>query len=298
MRITKRFLAIGLILAALGTAAADSDRETYGDPEQVGTITDGAIPEVSGITPSRTAAGLWWVHNDSWNEARLYVIHSSGKVLGSFAVSGSKNRDWEDIAGGPGGDGLPALYIGDIGNNLLSIDHHVIYRVREPDLSGEIFSGRTEPAEAFFFRYPDGRHNAEALFVDPGSGRIYIVTHTRRAPCGVYRFPLPLCRGKEVVLEKMEGDPIQKISALRHVTGAAAAADGSRVVIRTYSVALEFRRAKGGDFESIFRADPLTIAMPNQRQGEAIAYSPDGKFLITTGEHLPAPIFKLVRHKP
>ena len=227
----------------------------------------------------------------------MSVINSAGKLLGSFAVTGSKNRDWEDIASGPGGDGSPALYIGDIGNNLLSKELHVIYRVREPDLSGGNFSGTTEPAEAFPFRYPDGRHNAEALFVDPDSGRIYIVTKTRHFPCGVYRFPLPLRREKEVVLEKMEGVPIQKISELRHVTGAAAALDGSRVVIRTYSIALELRRAEGGDFETIFRVDPVTINMPDQRQGEAIAYSPDGESLITTGEHLPAPIFRLTHYE-
>jgi hypothetical protein len=280
-------------------AAGSSASEPYGEPQQIGTITDRALAEISGITASRTAPGLWWVHNDGGNQARLYAINSAGKLLGAFDVTGAQNVDWEDLASGPGRDGAPALYLADIGNNNRSRSELVVYRVREPDLSKGVIPGSTEAAEALPFRYPESRHDAEAMFVDPASGRIYIITKTRNPPCEVYRFPLPLRPGQRVTLEAVQGSALGDLSRLRLVTGAAAAPDGSRVVVRTYFSAFELRRTEGGAFETVFNAEPRLVSMPIERQGEAIAYPRDGKSLVTTSERLPAPIYQmtLVRAK-
>jgi hypothetical protein len=270
-----------------------AEPRAYHPPQQIGTITATALAEVSGIAPSRTAPGLWWAHNDSGDQARLYVIDSGGKLLGSFTVTGAKNRDWEDLASGPGRDGGAALYLADIGDNDRARDDLVIYRVREPDLARGVISGATEPAEAFPFRYPDGRHDAEAMFVDPASGRIYLVTKTQRKACAVYRFPLPLRAGVRVTLEAVTGGAISELARLRLVTGAAAAPDGSRVVIRTYFSAVELARAADQPFEAIFDAEPRLVNIPIERQGEAITYALDGQSLITTSEKLPAPIYQI-----
>jgi hypothetical protein len=264
-----------------------------GESRQIGTVTAKKLAEISGITASRTSPGLWWVHNDSGDRARLYVIDSSGKLLGSFDVTGAKNRDWEDIASGPGADGNPALYLADIGNNERKRDDLVIYRVKEPDLSKGVVSGATNPAEAFFFRYPDGQHDAEAMFVNPQDGRIYIVTKTGRDPCAIYRFPLPLRAGQRVTLEIVKGDATGAISRLRMVTGGAASGDGRRVVIRTYFTAMELTRAENQPFDALFNAEPKSIGIPLERQGEAIAYTLDGKSIVTTSEQLPAPIYQI-----
>lgn len=293
---------LGLVSCVLGqmASAADLGAGEYDRPRQIGMITDKRLPEVSGITASRTMPGAWWVHNDSGHKPRIYAIASNGTVVGVYDVAGAMNRDWEDIAGGPGRDGSPALYIADIGANQffrkhLSADHGVIYRVREPGAPGGTGSGVTEPAEAFPFRYPDGQHDAEAIFVDPESGRIYIVTKTDNSPCGVFRFPLPLRRDKTVVLEAVDGSSIPNICRLSRVTGAAAAADGTRVVIRTPSIAVELRRSAGSAFESLFSSEPVSIDMPVEREGEGIAYTVDGLSLVTTGEQLPAPIHQMTR---
>ena len=275
-----------------------SDTKGYGEPRQVGAITDKALKEISGIAPGRVTPGVWWVHNDSGGAARLYAINSEGKLLGSFNVSGAKNKDWEDIAGGPGRGGAPALYIADIGDNGASRDDLVVYRVKEPRLTPGAKSQSTEPAEAFPFRYPDGRHNAEAIFVDPESGRPYIVTKTQTSRCGVYRFPLPLRPGQSVMLEEVKGESIASIAQLRLVTGAAASPDGRRVGVRTYFSAVELRRAPGRGFEAVFSAELVPIRLPLEQQGEAIAYTADGKAIVTTSEKLPAPIYQMTRQGP
>ena len=271
------------------------DTGTYESAKQIGTITAQGLPEVSGITAGRVNAGVWWVHNDSGDKANIYAINSSGKLLATFAVPGAKNYDWEDMASGPGRDGRPALYLADIGDNNSRRDEVVVYRVPEPVLKKGVKSASTETAEAFPFKYPDGKHDAEAIFVDPKSGRIYIVTKTKSAGCKVYRFPHPLTEGRQVTLEVVTGSAVNEIAKLRLVTGAAAAPDGSRVIIRTYFNAIELRRAKGGAFETIFNAAPVFVSIPLERQGEAIAYTPDSKSVVTTGEKVPAPIFQLTR---
>ncbi len=267
----------------------------YGEPVQLGMITNPKLAEISGITPSHTAKGLWWVHNDSGDQARIYIINSSGKLLGQYTVAEARNRDWEDMAGYKDSRGTPMLYLADSGDNELKRDDLTIYRVKEPDLSKGVMTGMTATAEAFPFRYPDGRQNAEALFVDPKNGRPYLVTKTMSPPCGVYRFPLPLRPGVKATLEKVEGAGADRISKMMLVTGAANSPDGRRVIVRSYFGAFELSRDGGGTFESIFKSVPESIKLAPERQGEAISYTTDGRSVVTTSEKIPAPIFKVTR---
>ncbi|HZS05183.1 MAG TPA: hypothetical protein VFD58_10145 [Blastocatellia bacterium] len=279
------------VAAPTGQAVSGS----YSPAKQVGTITDEKLSEVSGITAGRANAGVWWVNNDSGNPAEIYALDANGRLLATFAVTGANNVDWEDIAGGPGRDGKPALYIADIGDNRSRRNEVIIYRVNEPLLGEGVKTGATEQAERFPFQYPDGKHDAEALFVDPKAGRIYIVTKLRDGGCKVYRSPMPLAAGQEVVLEEVKGSAVSEISKLPMVTGASAAPDGSRVIIRTYLNAIELRRETGGAFETIFNSTPVPVDIPLERQGEAIGYTADGKSVVTTGEKVPAPIYQMTR---
>lgn len=280
-------------LSLLAGMAAFAASRSYAPPQQIGTVTSKALTEISGLAASRLVPGLWWVHNDSGGGPRLYAINSAGELRATFTVTGARNRDWEDMASGPGGDGTPALYIGDIGDNLSTREELIVYRVREPKVQAGVAAGATEAAEAFPFRYPDGQHDAEAMLVDPRSGRIYIITKARMSRCGVYRFPLPLRRGERVTLQAVAGETTGRIAEWRLVTGASAAPDGSRVVVRTYFSAFELARARGGAFESVFDSEPAPVKIPLERQGEAIAYARDGESIVTTSERLPAPIYRM-----
>ncbi len=278
---------------------ASTGGSSYATAKRFGTITDSQLTEISGLAPSRTLPGVWWVHNDSGDQPRVYALNSRGQLLAKFTVAGARHIDWEDMAAGPGPDGKPALYLADSGNNSLSRGELRLYRVAEPNLSKatpkNVLTGETEAAETFPFRYPDGKHDAEAIFLDPQSGRPYLVTKQMTPPCAVYRFPLPLRAGQTVTLEKVTtGKALKAIAQLALVTGAATAPDGKRVVIRTYFTALELVRT-GGKFEALFNAEPQTIQIPLEKQGEAISYTLDGKALMTTSEKLPAPLYQLGR---
>ncbi len=275
---------------------ASAGESAYQRAELLGTITDKRLTEISGITASRRADNVWWVHNDSGDLPRIFAVNSKGDVIGEVRVVGAINEDWEDIASGPAADLSPALYIADIGDNFLKRDFVVIYRVQEPDLSREGGSSETAAAEPFQFRYPDRRHNAEALIVDPASGRMYVITKTDSGGCQVFRSPLPLKLGEPMTFEVVKGAGDAVIAPWRKVTGATTAPDGSRVVIRTYFSAFELRRPTSKEFESLFSAAIEPIILPLEQQGEAIGYSRDGRSLVTTSEKIPAPI-SLLRRK-
>src|SRR5690349_23896588 len=90
----------------------------YGPPTTLATIKDNSITESSGLVASRTSPGAYWTHNDSGDGPFIYAIDTRGQSLGTFRVIGATNRDWEDIASGPGPQANRwYLYIGDIGDN-------------------------------------------------------------------------------------------------------------------------------------------------------------------------------------
>ena len=267
---------------------------SYDEGKQIGTITDKSLDEVSGLVASRNNDEVFWVNNDSGDKARLYAIHSSGKLLAKVEIEGVTSIDWEELSIGSGKDGKSALYIFDAGDNDKARDDYVIYRVPEPtSISDQKIT--KDLVESFPFSYPDGHHDCEGIFVDPVSGQIILITKTYKADCGVYAFPMPLRAGEKVVLEKVGGKHIKSIERLRTVTGAAISPDGSRVAIRTYFGAFELERTKGKPLSTIFDNEPTIIKAPLLKQAEAIAYSLDGKSILMTSEKIPAPIFQLNR---
>src|ERR1051326_9299686 len=90
----------------------------YGPPTTLATIKDKSISESSGLVASPTPPGAYWTHNDSGDGPFIYAIDTRGNTLATFRVTGATNRDWEDIASGPGPQlNRSYLYIGDTGDN-------------------------------------------------------------------------------------------------------------------------------------------------------------------------------------
>jgi hypothetical protein len=125
------------------------------------------------------------------------------------------------------------------------------------------------------------------LLIDK-SGIPYIVTKEPLGSALVYRPTAPLRTDISVPLEQVArvtlsttdtpGGPLEGALDSRLVTGAASMADGSVIALRTYTDAYLYP-VSDGDIVKALSGDPVRIPLPNEPQGEAIAFDPDGTLL-------------------
>ena len=271
-------------------SSAPAARLAFGPPVLRGEIADERVGESSGLVSSRRHPGRLWTHNDSDTAPTLFCVEADGGSCGGWTVDGATNVDWEDIAAGPGPD--PAeryLYVGDIGDNNLSRDGVVVYRVVEPtvtaaDTTGT--TGTTAPATAIRLRYGDGPHDAESLMVHPVTGAIYVVVKGL-GDSGVYR-------------ADAGDDELTRVANLALglfglATGADISPDGRRVAVCTPVGGYEFTLAEGASFDSIWTSEARLVTFPPLEQGEGIAYRLDGDALFVSSEGYPSPLYELPR---
>src|SRR6266511_3953046 len=95
-------------------------------------IRDQRVVESSGLAASPRHAGVLWTHNDSGDAARLFAVGPDGGVLATLTLAGVDARDWEAMAAGRDDAGRPALFAGDIGDNLGAWSSVSVYQVSEP----------------------------------------------------------------------------------------------------------------------------------------------------------------------
>jgi hypothetical protein len=248
-----------------GAAAGEGARVAFavGDPR---------IAESSGLAASVRHPGVLWTHNDSGDSARLFALGPDGRVLATVRLAGVEARDWEAIATGRDDAGRPALFVGDIGDNLGSQRSVSVYRVTEP----AALRDATVPARRYRLRYADGPHNAEALLVDPRSNRLYVASKQDEGG-GLYQAPARL-RGDRVNL-------LRRIAAVPPtVTDGAFAPDGRTFVLRTYLDAHVYT-AQGKPLDR--------FGLPLQRQGESIAYARDGRDVLVGSEGVRSEIWRV-----
>ncbi len=242
---------------------------------------------------SRSQPRVLWAHNDSGDEARIFALTSTGRLLAELPVTGAENVDWEDIAIGAAPDGSQALYIGDIGDNEARRDEIVVYRVPEPSLQAAI-PPATQPAARLALRYPDGAHDAEALLVDPTSGALVVVTKSFGGESGVYTATAPVA-GQVTALRRRGR---LNLGGGQAVTAGDVSADGRTIVLRTYDRAVVWRRRAKESVAGALHRKPCTTrddALLAEGQGETLALTADGRAFHTVPEGARP---RIRRHEP
>lgn len=290
-----------LYVSALGSCSASVAKKNgandspYADAVTVGNLEDAEITESSGIAASKCQADVYWTHNDSGDDAFLFAIGPKGEKLGTWRVPSARNYDWEDIASTRESNGKCHIYIGDIGDNGAKRDDYIIYKVEEPLITpiakqgSKHLSNNTLNPESIRFTYPDGKHNAETLLVDPKTGNIYIVTKRFSGPARVFK----LIKGASVA-EKL-GEIALPAVPNGSVTGGDISPDGGRLVLCDYSAIYEFALTNGVSADNFFSSPPITQPVGNRSIGESVAYSADGKALLLTSESKHSSILRLNR---
>jgi hypothetical protein len=271
----------------------------------LGNLTDPRITGSSGIAASRRVDGVFWTHNDHGGPY-LFAIDRKGRTLARYAVPEATSVDWEDIALGPGPDGKPAIFIGDIGDNNSVRKECVVYRVPEPLVDTTKFMQEKTMAvpDRFTYHYPDGPHDCETLMVHPTTREIFVVTKdwSRSGISGVYTFPMPLRPNDTVTLKRigtmtfstrlLTGTNFEQYEGM--ATGGDISPDGRRLVVRTYMLADEWDIKPGQPVAEAIKSKPREMILPLSKQGEGICYRLDGKAWLTTSEGVDSPLFEIL----
>jgi hypothetical protein len=225
------------------------------------------LPEASGLALSRRTPGTVWSITDS-GQPLLYALSIDGAFKGTVRVKGAYVHDWEAIATARCTQGN-CLYIADIGDNDRSRKSITVYRVPEPGTDW----ASTADAEQFRGTYPDGPHDAEALFITAAGG-VFVVTKDK--PAILYRFPEAMDPGTTMSLQQVGILPVDR------VTDATTSTDDRWVAIRTHDE-LVFYPSQDLTAGLAERGAPIDLSGIGEPQGEGVAMASDG-ILYLAGE--------------
>lgn len=260
--------ALVMVLPGVGTSVARARAKPL-TPVPRCEITDERLGELSGLVASRDA---WFAVNDGGSSVRVFVLDPRDCSVRDVITSEVDPYDVEGLEM----DDRGRLWLADIGDNSLRRDTVAVHVV-----------GRDGGTELYRFRYPDGPHNAEAMLLGP-DGVPHIVTKDPFGAAGVYR-PAGRPGDEEVTpLERVgtvsvsptgtPGGPLPGSLGSVVFTGGAVSHDGTVIALRTYTDAYLYPLSDGG-IPAALRKSPLRVPLPNEPQGEALAFTPGGTLL-------------------
>ena len=262
---------VAAVLAA-GPATAEPGTARF---ETLCTPSDPGLEELSGLT---VIDGVTYAIGDGGTDHRLAVLDGQCAVSRWLDVPVDP-FDVEDL-GSYSGD----LWLSDTGDNQRLRLTVALTRMTPSDGQGELYR----------LVYPDGPHDAETLLIEPG-GRPVIITKDATGMSGIYvpegdRSVSELASSGPTPLEKVGelaftptttpgGPPIIVGSIL--ATGGAVSIDGSVAAVRTYNDVYLFP-IEDGDVVEALTGEPVVVAVPDQPQGEALAFDADGNLLLAS----------------
>lgn len=247
--------------------------------QELGKVPD-LINEASGLAISTVNEDAFWTHNDSGDEPRIFLINEKAELLATVAIDGIENRDWEEIAVGPGPEvDKNYLYIGEIGDNLSRYQTKFIYRIEEPKVdtsSGEEVLFTSSEIDKIEFTYPDGKRDAETLLIDHKTKDLYIISK-REENVNVYVLKYPQLTNEVNVLTKLGSIPFHNVVA-------ADVFDSKEIILKTYDNVYYWRITSGENIYQTLSRQGQILPYKPEPQGETIAWEKDGAGYFTLSE--------------
>lgn len=266
------------LLFLAGVCACDKTslppQAPFADAPTAYPVTAGVVDEASGIADGFTKSNALWVIQDSQQPTVLYLMSHEGQHLKKIFVKNVTNRDWEDLAVSTGpAAGKNYVYIAETGDNDLKYADYAIYRMEEPLLSADTVA----QVDKISFRYPDGAHDAEAMFVDAGTKDIYIITK-RDAKSRIYRLIYPQS------ITSM--NTASYVGELPFAGVVAASLSGNRqeLLVKTYTNIYYFSSDALIEVVELLKRPHLNIKYEQEPQGEAICFSNNNSGFFTLSE--------------
>ena len=266
---------------------------------EVCTVADPELNEASGLAMSFQQQDAVWVHNDSGDSARLFLVGFDGKTQAVVRLNQDRPMDWEDMCSFEI-DGEPWLLIGDTGDNGrirgTTAPPCQLLLVKEPKL--RIPAG-TDPPQTpqlvnaeihatLRFSFPDGPVDCESLAVDTQRREILLLTKTDPVNCKLFRLPLTMIAGTTTA----QAEPLASVP-VPYATAMDISRDGRQLaIVNMFSGAMLDR--KPDETWTTACANPVKIlTLPARPQGETVCFEPDGKSLLVNSEKASQPLWRV-----
>ena len=268
-----------------------------------GIITHSKINEASGIAVSQIHKDILWIINDSGNSASIFAVNLNGEYLGSLAIEGVKNHDWEDMASFKY-EGKPYLLIADVGDNKAKRKKCYFHVIEEPIINSGSQDApvSVKPEWSITYRYEDGPRDCESVAVDVMNEKIILLSKRDRPPV---LYEIPLKQSDRAIAKRLgkikplqqprKIDPRQAKYAkyTTQPTSMDISRDGQSLIVQTYASAYYFKIRNESNWLTLLSTDPKEITLPYLKQAESVCFNEDGTSIYVTSEKLPAPLLKV-----
>jgi hypothetical protein len=265
-------LALMCLIALPIPAAAQAQPAQPPAPTTKCTMADPRLGALSGFTTGR---GRWYAVSAGGEQSVVSVLRRDCTVERQI-VGPTDPFDVQDLGRAQNG----TLVLADGGD-----------RNRVRDTVALIALTPAGTTTLYRLTYPDGKHNA-AAFLLGANGTPYLVTRTTTGKSAAYApvrqlqspGPTPMRKVATITLTptSTRGGPRPAKTSSVTITGGAVSPDGKVVALRTYTDAYLYP-APDGNVVKALTADPVRVPLPNEPQGEAIAFARNGTLLSAPG---------------
>lgn len=282
----------GLLLTVAAMASQPSASETT----QLAIVQDRQIDESSGLAASYVHPGHLWVHNDSGDKPRLFLIDLKGQTRAIVKIGNADAVDWEDMCTFQA-MGQSWLLIGDVGDNnrerTLSRQPACLYLLKEPSIRlGTTIVNTSRDAEAIItFDYQGGPWNCEGVAVDTERQEILLLTKSLPQHSGLYRLPLDLQTEQQQLTARRIASPFIPFATALDISP-----DNRTMVVATMLNGLVIRRSAAQSWSEAFTTPGSPFSLPPRQQGETICFDITSRWLFLNSEkprqplwHMPVP---------
>ena len=278
----KQFLFFSLVI--VGASCSKKKLVDNSSPFQSGEalveLDNKKLSEISGIAASVNNPGLIWAHNDSGNDAEVFLIDTELNIKLTLNLKGVENRDWEDIAVGPGPEhGKNYIYVAEIGDNDAKYTYKHILRFEEP-VVGSSKKVTMDSFDIVTFQLPNQRKDTECLLLDPTTKDLYVISK-REEPVYVYQLKYPYSTTDTLTATEISSLPFTQI------VGGDFSADGKEILLKNYQNIYYWSNASGKPVAEVLKEKPQLLPDDEEPQGESITWARDGAGFYTLSEMNP-----------
>jgi hypothetical protein len=279
--VTAAAVLASIVASAPGTSAAEISATT------ACVVTDHRMIGLSGLIVTRTGYVVISDSNTDKRAIRVWILDPHCQLVRSISYP-TPVYDPEDAALGRDG----TIYVADIGDNGSRRTSIGLWRIPP---------GNARP-HLYRYRYPDHAHDAEALLLaaddtpifatkEPGVSRLFAPTE----PADPSGRPMALRQvGTFAPAATGSANGFGLVGNLL-VTGGANAPDRTRVALRTYSDAYLWDVPDGDVVKAITTTSPRIVPLPNEPQGESVAFDPTGTHAFTVSDREVSPVRTPIR---